>query len=63
MRYPAVIFGGTVTYSRYPNGGYKVSFTPWQRLPFAFGLGLFEKANVPQNAMGRTTGRHGRETG
>jgi RHS repeat-associated protein len=52
----AVIFGGTVSYSRYLNGGYKIGFTPWPEMPFAFGIGGFEKANVPQSTMGLTTG-------
>ena len=54
----AVVVGGTVAYSSYPNGGYKIGFTPWPGLPFAFGLGFFAKANVPQNTMGLTTGCH-----
>src|SRR6266699_236707 len=52
----AVLVGGTVAYSSYPNGVYKVSFTPWPELPFAFGLGGFYKKNVPQTTFGLTTG-------
>lgn len=51
-----VIVGGTVAYSSYPNGVYKVSFTPWPGLPGAAGLGVFYKLNVPQYTIGLTTG-------
>ena len=51
-----VVFGGTVAYSRYPNGVYRLSFTPCPALPASASIGVFYKENVDQTTRGFVAG-------